>query len=165
MSRGTDGSAHAHPVDQGNVGQEVADALHVVADLVRLLNADEEDEMLRRVLNVANYAGYQRIYLTERKEEVGRLCPDVERELRQAECVLRILEQLALQWTVGDVDRRVPGSDEEREVIVPRTEYVDSMVRLADFIWERFPSNTAERWQEMARATIEEGPRPRRIGH
>ena len=84
----------------------------------------------------------------------------MERELNQAEIVFRIVEELAIRWTSGNLERTISGSDEEQEGVLPRSEYVYAMHRLAEFIRKRFPPDTEDRWEDMARVAAEDEAGP-----
>lgn len=78
----------------------------------------------------------------------------------RAEFILRLLKKLAIRRTKGDVRHPLPDSEEGWETIPPRSEYIQSMIGLADRIRQRIPGDTAERWRLMAPLATVEKPTP-----
>lgn len=163
MSGAADESLCAHPVHQGRLGQDVHDVLHLLAGMADLAHVSEADDRERRLNQVAGYTVIQLSYLADRREEVGRLCPAVAGEFRMAETIIKTLKELAVQWKLGDVKVAVSGTEEQRETILPRSEYLQAMILHAEFIRKRFAGDTAQRWKELARTAAREQSQPRRM--
>lgn len=153
-----DGRAFAHPADQGRLGKDVEERLHVLADLVERMQDCEAEEADRRALDLAGCTIRQLSYLAHRRREVGRLCPSVDKELMMAESIIVDLNSVARSWCGGEETYPVPEVDEGWVTLLPRmprTEYKAYVMLLAKFIRQRFPDETAERWEEMARMAVE----------
>ena len=114
-------------------------------------------------MNVARFAASRLAYLANRRAQVGRLCPAVEWELRLAESVVGYVNITARMWLNADEDSCLTFVDESQVILprMPRIEYRESMLRLAEFIQRVFPRDTAQRWREMSRrAATEEDTAP-----
>ena len=82
-----------------------------------------------------------------------------------AESLVASLSAKALEWSVEAGERPFPGAEHAWTTLVPRasrSEYVQSVMRLAISMSRRFPGDTAGRWSEMARtaASAGNGARP-----
>lgn len=154
---------YAHPADQGRLGRSVERALHRLADMADSLCVGQEDELLRPVPEVANYTTIRLFEFAQRKEKLGRLRPAAKTEFTMAESLMSAVREVALRWTHGDVKSRRPGpdeGDEGREIGLPRSADLEHLICLAEVIRVWFPSDTAERWREMARVAACEASPP-----
>lgn len=153
-----DGRTYAHPAEQARLGADLEERVGLLADHVERLHASDVEDKELRALAVANCAMHQLSFLGRRKEEIGQLSPAVAKELTTAETVILKLNTLARMSMSEEEEHALPIEDEEWNTFVPRMprkEYIPAMMRLAKFLRRRFPGNTAERWEMIARSAIE----------
>lgn len=168
MAIPADPPPYAHPFEQGRLGQDVEDMLSALGDLARRVGTGGDEDEKQRARHMARLAAVQLSGLADRAEEVGTLCPAVEKELMRAESLVAALSERALAWTLAGQERPFPGADESWQGVLPRmarSEYVQSVMRLLVSMGRRFPGDTAERWREMARAASLDHGGPRRMVH
>lgn len=162
-----DGRAFADPADQGRLGKDVEERLHLLADLVERMQDCDAGEEHPRPVDLATCTIRQLSYLAHREREVGRLCAAVDKEFMMAESIITDLNSIARSWCGGEETHAVPELDEGMLTLVPRmprTEYKAYVVLLARFIRQRFSGETAERWEEMARMAIQASAGKSRAG-
>lgn len=90
-----DGRSIAHPTDQGRLGKDVEERLHVLADLVERMQDCEAAERDRRALNVVTCTSRQLSHIAHRKREVARLCTPLDKEFMMAESIIVDLHSIA----------------------------------------------------------------------
>ncbi len=153
-----DGRSFAHPTDQGRLGKDVEERLHVLADLVEQMQDCEAEDRHPRPLDVATCTIRQLSYLAHRKREIGPLCTAVDKEFMMAQSIIVDMNSIARSWCSGEETHAVPEVDEGWATVIPRMpriEYRPYVMLLARFIRQRFPGATDERWEQMARMALQ----------
>ncbi len=162
------GHTYAHPREQGRLGQEVEERLHALADLAKRIKAGDDEDKERRARNLALCAIRQLSFLAHRKEQVGKLCPAVAKELMMAESVIVDLNSTARRYVDGGEEPSSAGAGREQDLLttlsMSRAERLAYMDCVAEFIRKRFSGDTAKRWREMARVASDRPPMTRRGG-
>lgn len=156
MRFATGGPGHPDPDEQGRFGQDVEDVLHLLASLAQWVRFADDAEESRRAADMATFAARQFPALSDRRREIGQLCPGVEWELMLAESVIAALNMMAITCAGDEPGRPASVSDEDWEIVLPRmprSEAVESIMRLVNVIGLQFPGDTARRWKEIARAS------------
>lgn len=166
MAVTADEPSYAHPMEQARLGHQLESALHMLADTVELAQVDDLEDGRSSALSLTQLATRKLSYLADRKEQVGPLCSPLEKEFRTAESIILALKSLSLMCASSDGKSPHAASDEPQATMQPRmplSECIPSMVRIAKLIRQRFPTGTAKRWRETARAGAETEPPRRRM--
>lgn len=148
------GHTYAHPGDQGRLGQEVEERLHTVADLAKRIETGDDEHKERRARHLAHCAIRQLSFLAHRKEEVGKLCPPVMKELMMVESIIVDMNSTACRYVEEGEKPSSPVARRGQDVLTlsnSRAEHLAYLDSLVEFIRKRFSGNTAKRWREMAR--------------
>ncbi len=161
------GHIYGHQREQGRLGQDVEKRLHVLTEAVERVHACEPEDRGRRALGVANCAVRQLSYLARRKKEIGRLCPEVAKELMTAESIIVDLNSTARRYVDGAEKSLFGGAVDGLETAtlhMSRADRLSYMDCVAAFIRKRFSGDTGKRSREMARIGIQKASSVTRCG-
>ena len=166
MPTAADGPQYADPREHARLGRQVQEILNAVVVQAQSVGTSEAADEKRLALRMAGFAAARLSDLADRADEIGPLCPAVEKELRLAESFLAAVSVKTLRWTLGDEERRIPGVEGTGGTDPPRisrSAYVQAILCIVMSIKQAFPGGTARRWSAMARAAAGEEPSVKRM--